>query len=96
MELAEYSLTDVINKKVEIYLSIEKMMEMIRQIIDALNYLNKMHKISHRDLKPSNILLNKQKNLMLADFGISKEIKDTLLSRGSLTVAGGTKDYMGP
>ena len=58
MEFAEYTLSDLIKKNVHIDLSIEQIMEIIRQIIDALNYLNKYHQISHRDLKPSNILLN--------------------------------------
>ena len=33
---------------------------------------------------------------MIADFGLSKQIKENLLQSGSISVVGGTKDYMGP
>ena len=55
-----------------------------------------MHGISHRDLKPQNILLNLQNKLMIADFGISKVIDSAMLTRGSQTVVGGSRDYMSP
>ena len=54
-----------------------------------------MNGISHRDLKPKNILFNLQNKLMIADFGISKEIDIAILTRGSKTVVGGS-DYMSP
>ena len=33
---------------------------------------------------------------MLADFGISKVIDSAMLTRGSQTVVGGSRDYMSP
>ena len=33
---------------------------------------------------------------MIADFGISNEIDSTMLTRGSQTVSGGSRDYMSP
>ena len=72
----------------------EQIIDHIRDLIDAVNYLFKMHGISHRDLKPQNILLNRQNKLMIADFGISKKIDSTNLIRES--VVGGTRDYMSP
>ena len=72
----------------------EQIIVHIKDLINAVNYLFKIHGISHRDLKPQNILLNRQNKLMIADFGISKKIDSTNLIRE--TVVGGTRDYMSP
>jgi len=96
MELAKCSLDDVIQKKIKIEFTLEQIVVHIKDLIDAVNYLFKMHGISHRDLKPQNILLNRQNKLMIADFGISKKIDSTNLIRGSKTVVGGSRDYMSP
>ena len=74
----------------------EQIVFQIKYLIEAVNYLFKIHGISHRDLKPQNILLNLQNKLMIADFGISKVIDSAMLTRGSQTVVGGSRDYMSP
>ena len=74
----------------------EQIIVHIKDLIDAVNYLFKIHGISHRDLKPQNILLNHQNKLMIADFGISKVIDSAMLTRGSKSVVGGTRDFMSP
>lgn len=43
---------------------------MFHQVLSALIYMNKMG-ISHRDIKPENILLDKDLNAKLVDFGFS-------------------------
>ena len=96
MELAKCSLDDVIQKKEKIEFTLEQIVVHIKDIIDNVNYLIKIHGISHRDLKPQNILLNLQNKLMIADFGISKVIDSAMLTRGSQTVVGGSRDYMSP
>ena len=58
MELAKCSLDDVIKKKIKIDFNVEQIIVYIKDLIDAVNYLFKIHVISHRDLKPQNILLN--------------------------------------
>ena len=47
-------------------------------------------------MKPQNILLNLQNKLMIADFGISEVIDSAMLTRGSQTVVGCSRDYMSP
>ena len=96
MELAKCSLDDVIKKKIKIEFTLEQIIVHIKDLIDAVNYLFKMHGISHRDLKPQNITLNLQNKLMIADFRISKEIDYSMLTRGSKTVVGESRDYMSP
>ena len=73
----------------------EQIVVHIKDLIDAVNYLFKMHGISHRDLKPQNILLNRQNKLMIADFGLSKVIDSAMLTR-SQTFVGGSRYYMSP
>lgn len=64
----------------------------IRQIVDALVYLNKA-KIVHQDLKPENILLTKsEQTVKLCDFGVSNYVDRTRLTQD----AKGTLRYMSP
>jgi 5'-AMP-activated protein kinase catalytic alpha subunit len=46
-----------------------------QQIISAVEYCHR-HKIVHRDLKPENLLLDKNKNVKVADFGLSNIMMD--------------------
>ena len=41
------------------------------QLIKGVYYLH-AHRILHRDLKPQNLLINKDGNLKLADFGLAR------------------------
>ncbi|OMO72401.1 hypothetical protein CCACVL1_17830 [Corchorus capsularis] len=63
-----------------------------RQILKGLSYLH-AHKIIHRDLKPSNLLVNKNMEVKIADFGVSKIMSRTLDPCNSYV---GTCAYMSP
>ena len=63
----------------------------IRQVASALSYIH-AHKTVHLDVKPSNILLNKNGEAVLIDFGISKHY-DTAGEQTSSTPVGISKGY---
>jgi len=64
-----------------------------KQICEGLSEAHR-HGIIHRDLKPSNVLLDKEGNVRILDFGIARS-----LNAKRKTVAGvmmGTPEYMSP
>lgn len=40
-------------------------------VVNALHYLHAQLKVIHRDVKPSNILINRNGEVKMCDFGIS-------------------------
>lgn len=65
----------------------------IWSVLDALEYAHS-REILHRDIKPSNILVSKEGEVKLADFGIAKQsIDEDLTTAGTLL---GTPAYMSP
>ena len=66
------------------------------QILDALSYMHEEKKLAHRDLKLANILLDENKDVLVADFGLSRvargEEDDPLMSKTFC----GTIPYMAP
>lgn len=63
-----------------------------KQIGDALSYMH-AHKMLHLDLKPGNIMLRKNKEAVLIDFGLSKQYDENGKPETSTTVGSGTPGY---
>lgn len=81
-------------------LSVERALELARQIADGLGAAHELG-IIHRDLKPDNILVTRTRTgrevPKVVDFGIAKAVQDT--SGESLTRTGlviGTPEFMSP
>ena len=85
------TLEDHINKKSGLIVE-ERAYPMFRQILDAFSYAHK-HQIVHRDIKPSNILIDRDGNIKILDFGIAQILSET---NDSGIKGGGTASYMSP
>lgn len=60
-------------------LSLLKVAQTAKQILSALAYLHERG-IVHRDIKPSNVLLDSQKRVYLADFGLAKQLSQSTMA----------------
>jgi eukaryotic-like serine/threonine-protein kinase len=67
----------------------------IKLLDDLLPILKFVHDrgVIHRDIKPENIMRRKNGELVLIDFGMSKHLNSTVMSRGT---TGGTMGYAPP
>jgi len=74
-------------------LSVPQVQQIVRQVASALDYAHTQG-VLHRDLKPSNILLDRNGDAYITDFGIAR----ILHSNENLTSTGvvGTPSYMSP
>jgi ankyrin repeat protein/tRNA A-37 threonylcarbamoyl transferase component Bud32 len=72
----------------------KEVVRIVLDICEALSFAHK-NKVIHRDLKPSNIMLTIDGKVKILDFGIARELKDTI-SRISGKDTSGTLVYMSP
>jgi serine/threonine-protein kinase len=70
-------------------------LDMIAQVCKALDYAHK-NGVIHRDIKPANILIDRQGNPRVADFGIAQIVGRPDSEMTSSDVVMGTLAYMSP
>ena len=75
-------------------LSAEETEAQLRPVAAAIDYAHSQ-KVVHRDIKPSNILVRKDGTPFVLDFGIAREIHETM-TRVTGKSSGGTLLYMSP
>jgi tRNA A-37 threonylcarbamoyl transferase component Bud32 len=78
---------------IERTLPLPEVTHLICQIASALDYAHRQG-VVHRDVKPANIMIDREGNSYLTDFGVAKIVEGT----GGLTASGtiGTPAYMSP
>jgi formylglycine-generating enzyme required for sulfatase activity/predicted Ser/Thr protein kinase len=78
-------------------LSVDEMLTVIEKVAAALDYAHgRTPPVFHRDLKPSNIMIRKDGEVRLMDFGIAREMKDSYTSLTGKQDTSGTLPYMSP
>ncbi len=66
------------------------------QLCDALNYAHNHARIIHRDLKPTNLMVNQRGDLKISDFGIARNLSDSVSKLTMQPGKSGTLVYMSP
>jgi len=74
-------------------LSVGKTIAVIKQVCDGLAEAHRLGVI-HRDLKPQNIMLDREGNAHIMDFGIARTFRTKGLTGGNVMI--GTPEYMSP
>ena len=78
-------------------MSEEDLWRFIRDVASGLAYLHsKQPPIIHQDIKPDNILILKNGDFVVTDFGISKQLRATLRKSAMSLNSAGAISYMGP
>jgi tetratricopeptide (TPR) repeat protein/TolB-like protein len=79
-------------------LALKDALRITREVASALDYAHGRG-IVHRDIKPENIMLTRQGEALVADFGIARALATAATGSSTLTEAGvalGTAQYMSP
>jgi serine/threonine protein kinase len=74
-------------------LAVETTISIAKQVCEGLEEAHKLGVI-HRDLKPSNIMIDKDGNVRIMDFGIARSLKAKGITGSGVMI--GTPEYMSP
>jgi len=74
-------------------LTVDKAVSITRQVCEGLAEAHKLG-VVHRDLKPGNIMIDKEGNARIMDFGIARSLKGEGITTEGVVV--GTPEYMSP
>ncbi len=73
-------------------LSMQSVLEVLRQLLNGLSYAHKKN-IVHRDLTTNNIMWSKEKVVKIMDFGLAKVVREL---QSEQSIIGGTPSFMSP
>ncbi|BFV58092.1 Stk1 family PASTA domain-containing Ser/Thr kinase [Kitasatospora sp. CMC57] len=73
----------------------ERALEMTIGILQALEYSHRAN-IVHRDIKPANVMLTRQGNVKVMDFGIARAMGDSGMTMTQTSAVIGTAQYLSP
>jgi predicted ATPase/predicted Ser/Thr protein kinase len=71
----------------------EKIISITKQLAEGLSEAHRLG-VVHRDLKPSNIMIDKEGNTRIMDFGIARSLRTKGITDSGVII--GTPDYMSP
>ncbi len=74
-------------------LSVGKTISIISQVCEGLAEAHRLG-VVHRDLKPQNIMIDKEGNAKIMDFGIARSVKGRGITEAGVMI--GTPEYMSP
>jgi serine/threonine protein kinase len=74
-------------------LAVGTVINIAKQVCDGMEEAHKLGVI-HRDLKPNNIMIDREGNVRIMDFGIARSLKEKGITGAGVMI--GTPDYMSP
>lgn len=80
------------------HFEVDEIREWVFQLCEALDYAHTKAKVVHLDIKPANLMLDERGELKVADFGIARNLVDSVsrVSVQSGASSSGTLAYMSP
>jgi serine/threonine-protein kinase len=88
------TLHEILNESPGRHLEPRRVLELLRQMAEAVDHAHSRHVI-HRDLKPANVMIDERGWAKVMDFGIARQIQDSLIQTTTNTIVG-TPTYMAP
>lgn len=86
------SLLDVLREKER--LPLDEAVPIIKAVCQGLEYAHSK-RLLHRDLKPANIMLTSDEEVKITDFGIARQMRESMSKLSQKTISG-TPAYMAP